>query len=41
MEAARSSETLVYYRNTTRGQNSEDPDLNLHHRENLKSRLFL
>jgi len=38
LEAAIFSETLVTYRNTTRRQNPEDLDLNLHRRENLKSR---
>jgi hypothetical protein len=38
MEAAKSSETLVCYYNTTRCQKSEHPDLNLHRHENLKSR---
>jgi len=39
MEAARSSETLVSYRNTTHRQrhNPQDLDLNLHGREDLKS----
>jgi hypothetical protein len=37
MEAARSSETLVSYHNTARRHNSEDLDLNLHRREDLKS----
>jgi hypothetical protein len=32
MEAARFSETLVSYHNTTRRQNPEDLDLNLHSR---------
>jgi hypothetical protein len=36
MEAARSSETLVSYHITTRRQDSEDLDLNLHRRENTK-----
>jgi hypothetical protein len=38
MEAARSSETLVSYRNTARRHNPEDLDLNLQRSENLKSR---
>jgi hypothetical protein len=38
MEAARSSEMLVTYRNTARRHNSEDLDLNLHRRENFISR---
>jgi hypothetical protein len=37
MEAARFSETLVSYRNTTRRHNPEDLGLNLHYPENLKS----
>jgi hypothetical protein len=36
MEAALSSETLVYHHNTTRLHNSEEVHLNLHHREKLK-----
>jgi hypothetical protein len=36
METARSSETFVSYRNTTRHHNPEDFDLNLHRRKNLK-----
>jgi hypothetical protein len=35
MEAGKSSETLVSYRNTTRRHSPEDLDLNLHRRENL------
>jgi len=37
MDAARSSEKLVSYHIATRCQNPEVRDLNLHHRENLKS----
>jgi hypothetical protein len=33
MEAARSFETSVSYRNTTRRHNVEEPDLNLHRSE--------
>jgi len=33
-ETAKSSETLVSYVNTARCQHPEDPDLNLHCREN-------
>jgi len=39
MELASSSETLVSYRNTRRHRNSEELDLNHHHRENLKARI--
>jgi len=39
MEAARSSETSVSYRITTRHM-SEDYDMNPHRRENLKSRIL-
>jgi hypothetical protein len=38
MKAARSSE-LLPYRITTRHNNPEDLDLNIYHRENLKSRI--
>jgi hypothetical protein len=37
MEAACTSETLVYYHITTRPHNPEELDLNLHRRENFKS----
>jgi hypothetical protein len=37
MEAARTSETLVNFYQTTRRYNSEDSDLRTHRRENLKS----
>jgi hypothetical protein len=40
MEAARFSETLVSYLNITWRHNPVDLDLNLHRRENLKSRIF-
>jgi hypothetical protein len=39
MEAARTSETLVSYRNTTQRHNPDELDLNLHLRENIKSRI--
>jgi hypothetical protein len=39
MEASRSSETLVSYRNSVRRHNPEDIDLNLHRCENLKCRI--
>jgi hypothetical protein len=37
MEAARSSETLVNFYQTTRRYNPEDSHLRAHRRENLKS----
>jgi hypothetical protein len=37
MHVARSSETLITYHITTRRQNPEDRDLNLHPRKNLES----
>jgi hypothetical protein len=37
-DASRFSETSVSYHNTTRRHNPEDFNLNLHHRENIKSR---
>jgi hypothetical protein len=37
MEAARTSETLVNFYQTTRRYNPEDSHLRTHHRENLKS----
>jgi hypothetical protein len=40
MAAARSSEALIPYHNTTRRHNPEDLDLNLYLRENLKSGTF-
>jgi hypothetical protein len=36
MEAARTSETLVNFYQTTRRYNPEDSHLRTHHRENLK-----
>jgi len=39
MQAAWSSETMVSYQNSTRRQNPEDLDLNLHRRENLRHRI--
>jgi len=38
--AASFSETMVSYHNTTRRHNPDDLDLNLHRRENLKSRII-
>jgi hypothetical protein len=38
MEAARSIEKLVSCHNSARRHNPEDLDLNIHSRENLKSR---
>jgi hypothetical protein len=37
MEAARTSETLVNFYQTTRRYNPEDSNLHTHRRENLKS----
>jgi len=39
MEAVWSPKTLASYCNTTWCHNSEDPDKNLHYRENLKSHI--
>jgi hypothetical protein len=39
MEAARTSETLVNFYQTTRCYNPEDSNLHTHRRENLKSYL--
>jgi hypothetical protein len=39
MEAARTSETLVNFYQTTRRYNPKDSHLRTHHRENLKSYL--
>jgi hypothetical protein len=41
MEAARTSETLVNFYQTTRRYNPEDSDLRIHRHENLKSYLIL
>jgi hypothetical protein len=41
MEAARTSETLVNFYQTTRRYNPEDSHLRIHRRENLKSYLDL
>jgi hypothetical protein len=40
VKATRSSETMIFYRNTTKRHNSEHRDLNLHRRENLKSHIL-
>jgi hypothetical protein len=40
MEAARTSETLVNFYQTTRCYNPEDSNLHTHRRENLKSELI-
>jgi hypothetical protein len=40
MEAARTSETLVNFYQTTRRYNSENSHLRTHRRENLKSNIF-
>jgi hypothetical protein len=40
MEAARTSETLVNFNQTTRCYNPEDSNLHTHRRENLKSYLM-
>jgi hypothetical protein len=40
MEAERTSETLVYFYQTTRRYNPEDSHLHAHRRENLKSYLI-
>jgi hypothetical protein len=41
MEAARTSETLVNFYQTTQCYNPEDSNLHTHRRENLKSYLVL
>jgi hypothetical protein len=41
MEAAKSSETLVNFYQTTRRYNPEDSDLRTNRRENLKSYLYI
>jgi hypothetical protein len=41
MEAARTSETLVNFYQTTRRYNPEDSNLHTHRRENLKSYMCL
>jgi hypothetical protein len=41
MEAARTSETLVNFYQTTRRYNPEDSHLRTHRRENLKSYLLI
>jgi hypothetical protein len=41
MEAARTSETLVNFYQTTRSYNPEDSHLRTHRRENLKSYLII
>jgi hypothetical protein len=41
MEAARSSETLVNFYQTTRRYNPEDSHLRTHRRENLKSYSYI
>jgi hypothetical protein len=40
MEAARTSETLVNFYQTTRRYNTEDSRLHTHRRENLKSYFY-